>query len=346
MEHKQNQISDTYFQETDLAQREEAIVAEIEQQTGFVRGKLLGRSSFWGSEKIGAFHYAGMFEGKDVVLKVQGIKPATSEIYMLQSFAQHNASSIIRPPQLYAALPWDEEKRYEALVMEDVKGGKVVSCPATESEVERFFELYQDYRTHCVQQPWVARPDMSISAGIVHNFQKWIKAAEEVHKDHPHRRPEDVELAQQAQEVLVRGYENVPLEFQHGHFSADDLYQVGDEVVLLSNLYWSWRPPLSDAVFAYHWYVYRLANAVDTLSPDGIDTQRALWLSRIAQLSQAQGVGARLLSLALLERETAGLVMDALTVEPARPISAYIMDSTRTRVHELIRELSSTQSPL
>lgn len=340
MEHKQNQISDTYFQETDLAEREGVIVAEVEQRTGFVAGKLLGRSSFWGSEKIGAFHYAGTFQGKDAVLKVQGIKPTTSEIVMLQSFAQSNTSRIIRPPHLYAALPWDEEKRYEALVMEDVKGEKVVSCPAVESEVGRFFELYQDYSAHCVQKPWVVRPDMSIAAGIAHNFQKWTTAAEEVHKNNPHRQLEDVELAKQAQAVLVREYENVPLEFQHGHFSADDLYQVGEEIVLLSNLYWSWRPPLYDAVFAYHWYVYRMANAVDDVTPQQVEEHRELWLSHIRLLPQTQGTNARLLTLALLERETAGLVMDALTVDPVRPIAAYIMDSTRTRVQELIRELS------
>lgn len=340
-QYKQNEIANTYFDAPNLASREESIMVEIIAATGFQPVKLLGRSSFWGSQKIGAFHYAGQFEGKDVVLKVQGIKPNTSEIDMLQSFERVNKSSIIRPPYLYASIPWDDQKGYEALIMEDLKGNKVVSHPASEAEVAYFFEVYREYRKNCLQEPWVGRPEKSITESIQQNFSKWLQASEEIYANHPHRKPEDARIIQEAREILIQGYQGAEPEFQHGHFSADDLYKVEDKIVLLSNLYWSWRMPLYDAVFAYHWYIYRMANAVDGLIPADIETHRAMWLSKIAALPEAQGTNARLLDLALLERETAGLVMDALTVEPTRPIAEYVVSSTRDRIIRLMEKLRS-----
>jgi hypothetical protein len=339
---KQNNIASTYFESSDLAEREDSILAYVVESTGFKPVKLLGRSSFWGSHKIGAFHYAGEFEGKEAVLKVQGIKPTTSEIYMLNSFEHDNKSAILRPPYLYSSIPWDDAKRYEALIMEDVKGEKVISYPSDEREVTQFFELYQDYKKNCLQQPWIDKPEITISEGIEQNFAKWLKASEEVYPDHPHRKSEDAGIIKQAYGILVEGYKSVESEFQHGHFSADDLYKVEDKIVLLSNLYWSWRAPLYDAVFAYHWYIYTLANTVDGLTPEDIDNFRNLWLSKIETLPQTQGNNTKFLELALLERETAGLVMDALTVDPNKPISEYVVNSTRQRVLELIHKLKDS----
>ena len=108
---KQNNIASTYFESSDLAEREDSILTDIAGNTGFKPGKLLGRSSFWGSDKIGAFHYVGEFEGKEAVLKVQGIKPTTSEIYMLNSFEQANKSAKLRPPYLYSSIPWNDKKK-------------------------------------------------------------------------------------------------------------------------------------------------------------------------------------------------------------------------------------------
>lgn len=337
---KQNEIASSYFEASDLAEREPQIVQEVSEATQFVPATLLGRSTFWGSDKIGAFHYSGEYKSQPAVLKVQGIKPATSEIFMLESFEANNHSQAIRPPRLYASIPWDDDKRYEALIMEDVQGEKVVSSPTNEKEVAQFFELYQDYQENCLQTPWLDKPTKPITEVMEQNFAKWQRASEEVYPNHPLRNPQDAGIISRVRAVLASGYKNVDSEFQHGHFSAVDLYKVKNQVVLLSNLYWSWRAPLYDAIFAYHWYIYRLANTVDNLSPADIDQHRELWLSKIEAIPQAQGERRPLLDLALLERATAGLLMDALTVEPQRPIAEYVVESTRQRVLELLEKLS------
>ena len=109
---KQNIMARKVLEKSDLAEREKQVVEELSRKTGFTPSKLLGRSAWWGSKHIGAFHYLGKFEEKEAVLKVQGVKPETSEIHMINSFAEQNKSKIIRPPRLYITIPWDDKKRY------------------------------------------------------------------------------------------------------------------------------------------------------------------------------------------------------------------------------------------
>jgi hypothetical protein len=335
---EQNEISHGYLKGSDLGEREQEVLEDASARTGFVATELVGRSAWWGSSEIGAFHYAGTYNGKKAVLKIQGVKPSTSEIYMIESFAKTNKSRIIRPPYLYTSLPWNEEKRYEALVLELIDGQKIVQTPATEDQVKRFFELYRDYRENCLDSPWTCKPDSTISAGIIDRFKKWREASFKIYPQHPLRKDSDIDLIDAAVKKLEAGYKGVEPEFMHGHFSEGDLYQVGEQVVVLSNLYWSWRQPLYDAIFGYHWFIYHL-NAVDRINPEEIEQQKAIWLSEVKALPQAQGKeGKRLLNLALLERAAAGLNLDGLSSNPDKQISAYLMESTRNQIRNLLKD--------
>ena len=142
MQKEQNEISHIFFKGSDLGEREQEVLEDVQQRTGFLPEKLLNRSSWWTSTEIGAFHYLGQYDGKKAVLKVQGVVPAISEVDMINSFAKTNRSRVIRPPYLYASLPWDEQKRYEALLLELVDGPRVVQSPTTQGEIQSFFALY------------------------------------------------------------------------------------------------------------------------------------------------------------------------------------------------------------
>jgi hypothetical protein len=336
---KQNEVSHNYLRGSDLAEREQEVLADASKRIGFVPDKLVGRSSWWGSREIGAFHYAGEFEGKKAVLKIQGVKPTLSEIYMIKSFAKSNKSKVVRPPHLYASLDWDEEKRYEALVLEFIEGDRVIQIPTTASQIQKFFEVYKDYRANCLQAPWVDRPDGTISEGVVKAFARWRETSFKIYPNHPLREDGDGDLIDKAVAVLEKGYKGVEPEFMHGHFSEGDLYKVGDQVVILSNLYWSWRQPLYDAVFGYHWFIYHL-NTVERITKEEVESQRKLWLDRIKQFPQAQGSNRRLLNLALLERAAAGLNLDALSADPNEAITRHLFEATRGQIKELISQLS------
>ena len=259
---------------------------------------------------------------------------------MINSFAEANRSATLRPPYLYESLPWDEEKSYEVLVLEFVDDHRIIQTPTTEVQVKRFFELYRDYRKNCLHSPWVDKPEGTISAGIVHKFKKWREISYKIYPEHPLRKDGDNDLIDDAVKTLEVGYKGVEPEFMHGHFSEGDLYQVGDHVVVLSNLYWSWRQPLYDAIFGYHWFMYHL-NTVDGITPDEVERQRAIWFSEIEALPQVQSdEGKRLLNLALLERAAAGLNLDGLSSDLNKPISNYLMEVTRVQIKSLLKELS------
>ena len=248
----QSDTSGDYISTTTLQFHEEEVVKDAIEKTGFQPVKLLNKSHWWGSKDSGAFHYAGEFEGKKAILKIQGAKSSLSEAEMIASFAKVNKSQTIRPPHLYAQLPWSESLEYEALILEWIKDDKVIECPAFVTEVVLFYSLYEDYRLHCVTEPWVVKPQGDAASYIQEKFALWRQEGKKMYPEHPLRRDEDEKLIEQAVEILTREYAGVPLEFQHGHFSAKDLFWVNDQVVLLSNLYWSWRAPFYDGVFGYH----------------------------------------------------------------------------------------------
>ncbi|MDO8583200.1 MAG: hypothetical protein Q7R51_01605 [bacterium] len=327
----QNKISHLFLSCSDLRDREKEILEHASKKLNFIPEVLMDRSSWWGSKEIGSFRYEGDFQGKKAVLKIQGIKPQTSEIYMIQSFARNNKSKILRPPLLYSFLSWDNEMRYEALVLEFVEGKKV--------ELEEFFDLREEYKKNCTVNPWIDKPSFSLAEEIKINFEKWREASFKRFPTHLFRKPKDEKLIDNAVDLLIKSYRGVEPKFQHGHFSVNDLFKISEkEVVVLSNLYWSWKPPFYDAVFGYHWYIYNLAN-LKNITPELIEQQRNFWLSKINSLAKTYE-DKELLNLAFLERAAAGLHLDALSVDPQSPIAEYLVNKTREDLMELIKKQS------
>jgi hypothetical protein len=85
--------------------------------------------------------------------------------------------------------------------------------------------------------------------------------------------------------------------------------------------------------------MYHLSS-VDKISPKEVEKQRNIWFSVIQALPQVQSLeGKRLLNLALLERATAGLNLDGLSSDPNKPISDYLMETTREQIKKLLEEM-------
>lgn len=334
---KQNEISLTYLNGSDLQDREAEVLKNASNKLGVVPIKILSRSSWWTSKQIGAFNYLVEFEGKKAVLKIQGIKPETSEIYMIQSFKKTNKSKIIRPPHLYSYLSWSDEERYEALILEYVNGKRIISTPTNKLEIDRFYELFDDYIKNCLNYPWIDKPEQTISQKVENNFLNWKKTSLKIYPNHPLREKEDINLIDKAVEILIKEYKGVEPKFQHPHLTERDLKQEEDQVIVGSNFYWGWRAPLYDAVFGFHWFKYHLADVPD-IKPEKIDEQINLWISRIEKLPNVQRNN-RLYKLAMLERYAAGLNLDALSINPKIPIARYLVEYTRSELQRLISEL-------
>jgi hypothetical protein len=333
---KQNEVWTGLNSGINLKEKIPQIVGEITKKCAFIPDRLLSTSSWWNqSTGVGAFHFSGKFDGKPAALKVQGVKPSTSEIYMINSFAKQNRSKIIRPPHVYASFPWDEEKKYEAFILEDVGKNLIVKVPTDKMEVDNFFELYREYRSNCLNNPWIEKPNLNLETVVKSRFNEWIEASHKVFPDHPFREKGDEDVVLKSVEILTKNRDWLKTEFVHGHLSARDLFKSDNEVVVLSNLYWSWRTPYYDLVFAYHWFMYDLANVKD-ITPEIVEAQRSLWLDKIQSIAKDK----TLLKYSLLERSAAGLNLDALSVDTNKPIAKYLVGRTREITRKLIEELS------
>ncbi len=338
---EQNYIAGNALKGSDLADREEEIVREIAASSGFVVDKLISRSGWWDhSGPIGAFHYSGTFEGKPAIMKVQGIKPSSSEAYHIERFQQnaHAASVPLRPPHLYFHMPWNDSKRYEVLILEALSGAPVVGVPTTAHQLSIFFQAYYDYRKVLTQEPWVEADPNPLHILVPKRIQEWVHISTEKFGHHPLRKSSDAELIQEGSDLLAKRLVGIHPEFQHGHFSHLDIYKEGSDSVVLSNLYWSWRMPLYDAVFGYHWHRFSLPG-VSGITTAAIDNQQALWMSYLSTVPQKLGYSEASLKMVLLERAIAGIVLDGLSADRHHPVTPYILDSVRDEISRLIVEL-------
>lgn len=293
----------------DLLYREENILLEIKNETGFEVQKTLWKSDYYGSGKIGAINYQGKYQDKSAVLKIQGAKPQISEIKMIEAFRAQNKSRIIRPPRIYWSQLWDKNKNYEAFIMEEATGKKIIteSTIPTEAQIKSFFELYLEYKNNCLQKPWLPKPQKTIF--IAPEIEKTWEMSKKIKPKCRFRLESDLDLAKEAASVLEKITTKTELVFQHGHFSVNDLITKGNSVIIFSNLFWKWKNPFYDAVFAYHWFIYSLAK-IDDLSLATIENQRKIWLKEIYALAKDE-TDKTLISAALLERAIAGLLLDS-----------------------------------
>ncbi|MFZ5437812.1 MAG: hypothetical protein ACOZAK_02065 [Patescibacteria group bacterium] len=329
---KQNFVSAFYFNNSNLAERVEKFLELVVKQTDFKIEKLVQQSSWWNSEKIGAILYRGTYQQQPAILKIQGVKPTTSEVVMIEAFNNQNQSKIIRPPHLYFSLPWNQELEFEAFIMEDVSREKIISLPAKTGEIEKFFELFHEYKTNCLKTSWLDKPSVSLAKQTAKNLIHWQKIRSELHPHHPLKKETDQQLLEKGVKVLCDRLAEVDWQFMHGHFSTHDLHRADEQVILLSNLYWSWRQPFYDAVFGFHWYQYDLANSEIDLQT--LLTQRKNWKDYILAIIPQNEHDLKLLNLAFLERNLAGLNLDGLLNKTDK--SEALMELTRKEITQVI----------
>lgn len=342
----QNDVSEMRRYGVDLSHRWRQILEELASQTGFVpEWKLLHESDWWKSKKIGSVHCAGKIrrDGKETpaVLKIQGVKPKTSEALIIEAFEKQNRSKIIRPPKIYEYFPWDEKKQYEVFIFEKVEGRTaIVNRPAADSDLDYFFSLYKEYRTKCRNQLWIKKPQ---TWSYRKQMEEWRDAVKEHAESDKYKKPDDEKLVEKGAQLIESNLSVDDLEFVHGHFDQGDLITIKKgKVVLFANLMWGWRIPFYDAVFCYHWWMLGMEHA-NNLSEEMLELERRRWLRRIYSLPEIKGntKNERLVTLALLERAIPALMVDRYYLDYSKPSGEIITRATRRELKRLIHELSS-----
>jgi hypothetical protein len=330
----------SFLNGVDLKTREKSVLEDVTKKTGFVVLKTIWESTYYGSNQIGAILYKGQWQNQSAILKIQGVKPELSEIVMVDGFALQNKSLLVRPPKFYATLPWDDGLEYEAIVMEEVLGKKVIDSKQlqTEETLNTFFKIYEEYRLNCINTPWIGTPGDLISGG--EEVEKLKKMLLKLKPESPLRKNDDWALAERARAVINKVWLGKKSQFMHGHFSAEDLIYQGNEVVLFSNLFWKWKHKFYDAVFAYHYCMINLSH-IKEVDPMVFDSQRKLWLQKIEGLRLVENDDdQKMLKAALLERMVACLLIDGIVfVNESSPVANHLLESTRVEIERLVKEL-------
>lgn len=342
--YRQNNISTLRKAGIDLGPRWREVLKHVVESSSFSPDIESARKiQWWNTGKVGSVSCLGKYlvGGKEVqaVLKIQGSKPRTSEVKMIKEFHSQNKSKIIRAPVVYKEFLWDEDTKFEAFILEKlVANYSIVSHPATDFELNRFFELYEEYRVNCRSIPWLAK---QTGYSYQKNINDWLGAVKDDREKDKYFDPNDSKLMAKAVYLVEKNLSAKDLEFAHGHLAADDFRIVSKtEVVLKSNLFWSWRVPFYDAVFGYHWWMLGMEHATG-LTSEILDKERDRWLTKIYNLSEVRGNARneRLVVLALLERAVPALMVDRFMMDQTKPSAEIVAKSARKELKRLIKGL-------
>lgn len=243
-----NKITKKYFTQDDFSQREADVLAQVIAETGFVTEKEIFRGMIYDKNKVGSLIYKGTLDSKPAVLKLQGLKPEIDEGEIVRHFTDQNQSKIVRVPVLYAHKPWTEERGYGYLITEYLDAPKIFEMPfANKEQMTDFAHFYQEYRASALTRSWIEPETKDSLAFTVHRVDHWRKISE-------HKKRLTLEdyasYLVRYYPVAVKHLPSIPMVFCHGHLTANDIYHLkNNSYVVLSNLYWSYRPQWYDLAF-------------------------------------------------------------------------------------------------
>lgn len=244
-----NKITEKYFEHANFAGHEKRVLNEITNKTNFQPEKEIFRGQIYDKDKVGSLIYKGIWQDKPAALKIQGLQPDVDEIDMISRFNNQNESAKIRLPKLYDGSKWNKQDGYGYLLLEYIDAPQIYQPPFANSEqIKDFCALYQEYRTKCLREPFVER-EPNEQSSLVFTAQRvshWVKIAQ----TKGHLAEAEVKNVEKFLSLAGRHLPSMKMEFMHGHFTYDDIFKLSDdEYVLMSNLFWSYRPEFYDTTF-------------------------------------------------------------------------------------------------
>jgi len=243
-----NKITEKYFTQNDFSRMKDKVLAEVTAETGFIAREEIFRGVIYERQKVGSLIYKGTWQRKPAALKLQGLKPEVDEGEIVKHFTGQNNSRLIRVPKIYVHFPWQAKRGYGYLITEYVDAPKIFKMPfATAEQMLDFARFYQEYRTSALTRPWLEPETLNSLAFTLERVNHWRKISESKKRLSPEEyRPYLTRFYPQAEKHLP----TIPMVFCHGHLTADDIYKLADgSYVVLSNLFWSYRPEWYDLGF-------------------------------------------------------------------------------------------------
>ncbi len=304
-----NTITEKYFTQEDFSARADEVCAQVCADTGFVIEKEIFRGYIYEKTKVGSLIYLGTYRGQPAVLKLQGLKPEIDEGEILSRFAAQNKSAVVRVPKLYVHEPWTEELGYGYLITEYIDAPLLFTLPfASEAEMHDFARFYQEYRTAALTKPWAKAEEQNSAAFCrkrVEHWQKIATAKGRLAKD-------DIdEIASRFLAIADKELGKVPMVFCHGHLTANDIFRMPNgQFVVLSNLFWSYRPQWYVLAFNVWACLTHIRDTAYTFEAMTEYTDRWLAVYRTVPVVNTDPAFERTIRLMLLERAAGTLLVD------------------------------------
>ncbi len=305
-------IVEKYFTQEDFSKREKEVLEIVVSKTGFTPQAVLFKGMIFDPDKIGSIIYKGIYKGKPAVLKLQGLHPETDEVDILIGFKKQNKSKIIRLPELYAYQKWNEKDGFGFLVAEFVPYPKIHEMPFPSSnQIKLFCDFYEEYKTKCINSPFVKTDEETSTKNFV------LKRVETWKKISDHKGLLEKTISRKQIENIVNIYKDFmsknmdsKMVFSHGHLSSKDILYNGKEFVLLSNLYWTYRPEYYDLVFNLHWCLEAIEDKIFTLEKYVEFVKK--WFDNFYQIPVVKNdeKAIKNIHLMLLERTTGAILID------------------------------------
>ena len=150
---------------------------------------------------------------------------------------------------MFDGLKWNKQDGYGYLLLEYISASQIYQPPfASQKQMEDFCALYQEYKTKCLHEPFIEKEPNEQNSLVftVQRVSHWMKIAQtkrnlfEV----------DIKNLEKFFSLSGRHLPSIKMEFMHGHFTYNDIFKLSEnEYVLMSNLFWSYRPEFYDATF-------------------------------------------------------------------------------------------------
>ncbi len=264
-----NKITEKYFDKFDFLEREKQILSEIEKKADFISEKEIFRGEVYDKDKVGSLIYKGKLQDKSAVLKIQLIKPNIEEADMINFFNKQNKSKKIRLPKLFKSSRWSKKDGYGYLIMEFIDAPMIYDFPfASPEQIKSFCGFYQEYKTKAVNKPFFEKSADELSSLVftVQRVSHWTKIAQMKNT----LTESDVKNIEKFISLAGKHLPSVKMEFMHGHLTHSDIYKISEnEYVLMSNLFWSYRPEYYDTAF-------HLWNGIKSIRDVKINSRRVI----------------------------------------------------------------------
>lgn len=278
-----NKITEKYFSQADFSRQLNAALGKILARTGFQIEKEIWRGCIYQKNKVGSVIFSGKYGNKPAILKIQGLRPEMDEIDIIKKFNQFNKSRKIKVPKLLLGKRWNQKDGFGFLILEMVTARRIFDLPiANKRQRNDFCRFYNEYRTKTVAGSWWKNDELSRDF-ILRRLNHWMKICKSngCWSARIHSR-----LIRQFKRALDRRRAEIPMLFSHGHLSANDIFIQRKKFVLMSNLFWGFRPKYYDLAFNLWAILLRLpgdtsfAKALHLINAWTSDYRKISWVKK------------------------------------------------------------------